>query len=443
MLAPSLDSGSMRGLGRVTVSLVDALTDLGYEIVLVTGAPDNGWRSKLQKIDELVRARAINHYLSDGLRSKAFTITRTSAILAGLSYIKALLAPGLSRQVKRHEMSHAPEEIRAFRKIHSYVAITLFYQLAQRLPVFINSLMVLSVSQRLQCDIILCTSPIKVSKRYFWSSGSRPKLVQYVHDILPLTSLESPTDSVLRFTKEIRNTLIGSDRILVNSRYTAEQLKGIINDVQAHAVYVSAPQKTSVKHDYHGMITNRAHRAKSYILFMSALESRKNISRLLEAYSLVADSVEFDLIMVGSKGYGWDTIEETFNNLPERLKKRIHIKGYVSEAEKWTLISNALFFIHPAIDEGLGLPVMEALLSGTPVVATRLQPIEEFAPEESMVYIDDPYDSVEIADRILFATHNIQTLREQSRRQSSDVAYFFSSDKFQHRLSRALNNIEG
>lgn len=107
-----------------------------------------------------------------------------------------------------------------------------------------------------------------------------------------------------------------------------------------------------------------------YILYLGTLEPRKNILNLVKAYQAFVENREDFPILVLSGGKGW-LYDEIFAYITENnLEGRIVFTGYISDEEKIPLLSGAEFFCFPSLYEGFGMPVLEAMACGTPVLTS-------------------------------------------------------------------------
>lgn len=104
---------------------------------------------------------------------------------------------------------------------------------------------------------------------------------------------------------------------------------------------------------------------EKYIMTLSTLEPRKNMKLLLDAFVQVEDKVDFDVVLVGRQGW---KIDELINEINQQ--NRIHLTGFVEDEEVVGIYKNAMCFVFPTAYEGFGLPPVEALALGTPVLSS-------------------------------------------------------------------------
>ncbi len=128
-------------------------------------------------------------------------------------------------------------------------------------------------------------------------------------------------------------------------------------------------------------------RQKPYLLFIGRLEERKNVVRLIEAFELLKERYQtpHELVLVGKPGYGYERIVRRARTSAHASE--IKSLGYVSETEKWNLLSGAAVFVFPSLYEGFGIPVLEAQAAGVPVVTSNLSSLPEVGGE-GVVYVD-------------------------------------------------------
>ncbi|MFT5860288.1 MAG: glycosyltransferase involved in cell wall biosynthesis [Flavobacteriaceae bacterium] len=164
---------------------------------------------------------------------------------------------------------------------------------------------------------------------------------------------------------------------------------------------------------------------KPYLLFVGALHPRKNLKRLLEAYTLLLKSDEacpYDLIIVGEalwKRSGFD------GELDVNVKERIHFTGHVELEELAKIMASATVFTFVPYFEGFGIPLVEAMKSGTAILAGNKTSLPEVAGDAALYC--DPFDVQDIYKK-LEEIVNDSELREALVKKGLDRSKLFSWD---------------
>jgi len=176
-----------------------------------------------------------------------------------------------------------------------------------------------------------------------------------------------------------------------------------------------------------------------FILFVGTLEPRKNIVRLIEAYHKLifnfsakggsAPGGQFSifnlkLVIVGKKGWYWQEIFEKVKKL--NMEDKVVFTGYLPDQDLPYLYNAALCFVYPSLYEGFGLPIIEAMACGCPVITSNISSLPEVAGEAAILV--DPYNSQEIADALKKIIRDLG-LREKLKRAGLVQAQKFSWQK--------------
>lgn len=129
--------------------------------------------------------------------------------------------------------------------------------------------------------------------------------------------------------------------------------------------------------------------AGDYILFLGTLQPRKNLTRLIKAFSNIQYLVSnLQLVIAGKKGWLY---KEIFRRVEELgLGGKVVFTGYLPEGDLPALLSGARLFVFPSLYEGFGLPVLEAMACGTPVVCSNASSLPEVAGDAAVLV--DPLD---------------------------------------------------
>jgi glycosyltransferase involved in cell wall biosynthesis len=154
------------------------------------------------------------------------------------------------------------------------------------------------------------------------------------------------------------------------------------------------------------------------ILHVGAIQHRKNIARLVDAFERVDG--DWQLVLVGSAGYGAAEIAARIG--AARSRERIRVLGYVSRAELANWYARAMIFAFPSLDEGFGMPVLEAMASGTPVIASNRAAVPEVAGDAA--WLVDAQDTEELAGAMVALTQDPERCAELSRRGLERAAKF-------------------
>jgi glycosyltransferase involved in cell wall biosynthesis len=125
----------------------------------------------------------------------------------------------------------------------------------------------------------------------------------------------------------------------------------------------------------------------SYLLYLGTLQPRKNIERLLQAYARLPAGAP-PLVLAGAKGWYFERIARTIDELG--LGQRLVLPGYVADEDVPAILSAATALVYPSLYEGFGLPALEAMACGTPVIAARTSSLPEVVGEAGLLV--DPLD---------------------------------------------------
>lgn len=134
-----------------------------------------------------------------------------------------------------------------------------------------------------------------------------------------------------------------------------------------------------------------------FLLFVGTIEPRKNVLRLIQAFERIAPEYP-DLLLVLAGKLGWDFNDVVSAMQSSRYSNRIRHLGFVAESEKKTLLVACEALIYPSLYEGFGLPVLEAMAAGAPVITSNISSLPEVAGDAAILV--NPLSVEEITDAV-------------------------------------------
>lgn len=235
-----------------------------------------------------------------------------------------------------------------------------------------------------------------------------PPSVATVHDLTPLLFPEwHSLKNRLGFTPFIAGTVRRARRIVAVSLHT-------LQDLVAH--FPDAAGKASVVHNGVAIARPPAggpppNEGRPFVLALGTLEPRKNFPRLVEAMESVWDRrPDFpDLVLAGGEGWGLGRFGERLR--ASRHAARIRPTGYLAGGERAAWMAAARVFAYPSLYEGFGLPPLEAMALGTPVVASSASSLPEVVGDAGL--LPDPVDAGAIA-RAIERAHDDEAFRREA-----------------------------
>jgi glycosyltransferase involved in cell wall biosynthesis len=151
-----------------------------------------------------------------------------------------------------------------------------------------------------------------------------------------------------------------------------------------------------------------------YMLSLSTLEPRKNIIQTIRCFTrLVKEGSikDISLVLAGIRGWDFDDIFNEIAASPE-IRERIIVTGYVSDKDMAPLYSGAIMFVYPSFYEGFGLPPLEAMQCGVPVITSNTSSLPEVVGEAGMMV--DPQDADELCQAMLKIYNSAEARQKMS-----------------------------
>lgn len=207
------------------------------------------------------------------------------------------------------------------------------------------------------------------------------------HYIINVKKLIKKTDNIIAVSENTRNDIMdlcGVEKDKISVIYSGVGKKyRIINNSDLEYLNL---QKVREKY---GLFNK-------FFLYLGTLEPRKNVGGIIQAFDLFCKNrFSDDYILVIAGGNGWKNKDISASYKKAKYKERIKFLGYVSDKDKIILYNLASIFLYPSFYEGFGLPVLEAMRSGVPVITSNISSLPEVAGNSA--FMIDPYNINEIA----------------------------------------------
>ena len=252
-----------------------------------------------------------------------------------------------------------------------------------------------------------------------------------VHDMTHLRCPETmAAKNLRRIKKNIQYSVERSSRILTISAFSKAEITELLGvPAERISVVYPAPSLQPGTADF-GVCCQKWGIHRPYLLYVGTIEPRKNLARLLRAFALLKEKYHIPHQLVLAGGRGWRD-EEIFQTVKEiSCKEDVIFTGYVSAGEKNTLYENASAFLFPSLYEGFGIPPLEAMTFGCPVVCANAASLPEVAGDAADLV--DPLEEESIAEgiwRVLSDAAYAQELREKGYLQAKKYTWEASAKR--------------
>jgi len=209
--------------------------------------------------------------------------------------------------------------------------------------------------------------------------------------------------------------------------YPADRIKAVPLASRFKATHVTASPSAKLK----PLLPNQ------FWLSVGTLEPRKNIKHLLQCYAELKEQQKtYPLVLAGKPGWMKEKIEDTIASL--NLQQDVVVLGYVEDEELQWLYQNCFGFIYPSLFEGFGLPVLEAMTFGAPIITSHTSSLPEVAGNAGILI--DPLLKEDLISAMLQIFHD-PALQQQLKRQSLQQAQLFSWENTAKQVLTIYENV--
>lgn len=219
-------------------------------------------------------------------------------------------------------------------------------------------------------------SPLFFRKKHIYST---------IHDLVcwdcpeTMRSLQKVYSRILN-----RNAAKVSEKIFTVSEFSKGRINKLLkypkNRIVVAYSAISETVKDNIIENY-DELKNKYRLPEKYIMNLSTMEPRKNMGFLLKCFDDVSKDVKYDVVLVGRKGWKMDEFLRKIES-----NDRVHVTGFVEDKDIVQIYKHAMCFVFPSIYEGFGLPPIEALSLGTPVIASNAASIPEILMEKAVYF---------------------------------------------------------
>jgi len=269
------------------------------------------------------------------------------------------------------------------------------------------------------------------------------KTVLTVHD---LSFLRHPEwfrfERAAYYRSTVRRSARLAERVIADSETTAADLRERLDipDDKIDVVPLGVDETFQpVSDDARAKAQARYRLPERYFLYIGTLEPRKNVVRLIQAWSMMAHEFPQDLVLAGRFGWKARAIREATEK--SRQAARIHFPGFIAEGDLPGVLCGADAFVWPSLWEGFGLPPLEAMACGVPVLTSNVSSMREVIDEGSVAVVD-PEDVNMIAKRMGQLARDDElreALRERGRRCAERYTWKRTAEMTVGTYRKALN----
>ncbi len=293
------------------------------------------------------------------------------------------------------------------------------YQIANILHKVLG--MTTSLTNPGKIDVWHATSPLPLKIK-----GA--KRITTLHDIIPLRLPHMTFDVKKSFYYNVRNSVRESDLIICVSESAKRDILEFF-DVNPDKLFVlhqpiALPQKHREEREIEACLAKYNLQRKRYLLYVGSLEPRKNIGGLARAYEGI--DTEMPLVMVGKRFKRWEQEVRKVESI-----RNVKILDFVSADELRSLYAGAYCFAFPSFYEGFGLPPLEAMTFGCPVITSNVSSLPEVCGDAAL-YVD-PTDVNDIREK-LWQVLSSSALRDRLSSVGRERARLFSMEQYVQKL---------
>ncbi len=236
---------------------------------------------------------------------------------------------------------------------------------------------------------------------YIVPPGVKGKKIVFIHDMAYKVYPETlRIRTKIWLNLNIRRSKRRADKFITISEFSKKEMVKYLNIHPDNIEVIYAGVDFEVYHPNYTRekiesVKNKYHISKDYFMYLGTIEPRKNIVGLIKAYYKIKEKFfgkQPKLVLAGKRGWLYKEIDIWIDKL--QLNRDIIFAGYITEEESAVLINGAIAFVFPSFYEGFGLPPLEAMACGTPVISSKVASIPEVVGDAGILV--DPESEEEL-----------------------------------------------
>jgi glycosyltransferase involved in cell wall biosynthesis len=237
-------------------------------------------------------------------------------------------------------------------------------------------------------------------------------------------------DSAQHATRIITCSNFSKQEIVKHLKVPEEKIEVIYSAMEGEYHPRSAEEVKAVRTKYQ--------LGKNYIFYVGIITKRKNVLRMLEAFHLASHTVKNDceMVMAGKFSLGKNEFMNMRDDLA--LQQKVKVLGYVPAEDLPALYTGAQAFFFPSVYEGFGIPILEAMACGTPVITSSLTALPEIAGGAAL--LADPYDAEALASALVNLLED-EVLQDELRQKGLKRAEHFSWTKAAREILKVYDTL--
>jgi len=230
-----------------------------------------------------------------------------------------------------------------------------------------------------------------------------------------------------------------AERVIAVSNSTRNDLLEIIPSLDSRVVVIpEGVDEKFYKERFFSNVLIKYGIQTPYILYLGAADSHKNLLRLVKVFKRLSEIIPHSMVFAGRITERYKAVIKLTNEI--NLQDRVVFAGAIEENDLFSIYKGADLLVLPSLYEGFGLVLLEAMASGTPVVASNVSSIPEVAGNAAKLF--DPYDEQDMYETI-YTVASDSNLREKMREEGLERSRLFSWEKMARETLRVYEEVAG